>query len=233
MTLEFQKLRLETNLSEAQLREKKIQLYNQNGFTHAQQFYDLQQKVSVRRKKIFESHTPQYASLVDVTKAFTLACTNQFRVEMKNKREHIAAYNLPNPLSFIPEMEADSTYIIPEIMPEYPECPSAEKLTDAIWRNRRFPADWWKGQLFGSVEVGFIVNENGAISDIKATNYRFQDAKDYTKPLKNFDKDVPLFLKEAERVIASLPQNWLPGVQGGKTVKVRYVVSVVFSENMK
>lgn len=62
----------------------------------------------------------------------------------------------------------------------------------------------------GKVYVGFTVDAAGKISDIKV--------------LKGIH---PLIDKEAERVVASMP-NWKPGQQNGKNVAVRFNLPIAF-----
>jgi periplasmic protein TonB len=62
----------------------------------------------------------------------------------------------------------------------------------------------------GKVYIGFTVDATGKISDIKV--------------LKGIH---PLIDKEAERVVASMP-NWKPGQQNGKNVAVRFNLPIAF-----
>ena len=62
----------------------------------------------------------------------------------------------------------------------------------------------------GRVNVVFIVNEDGSLSDIKV--------------IRSISPELD---KEAIRVVKSMPK-WNPAKQNGKVVKMKYVVPVNF-----
>ncbi|MBW0023164.1 energy transducer TonB, partial [Segatella copri] len=62
----------------------------------------------------------------------------------------------------------------------------------------------------GRVNVVFIVNEDGSLSDVKVIR-----------------SIIPELDKEAIRVVKSMPK-WNPAKQNGKAVKMKYVVPVNF-----
>ena len=62
----------------------------------------------------------------------------------------------------------------------------------------------------GRVNVVFIVNEDGSLSDVKV--------------IRSISPELD---KEAIRVVKSMPK-WNPAKQNGKAVKMKYVVSVNF-----
>ena len=68
----------------------------------------------------------------------------------------------------------------------------------------------YKRQIQGRVIVGFTVNEDGTLSDIKV--------------MKSIS---PTFDEEAIRVVKSMPK-WNPAKQNGKAVKTKYTVPVTF-----
>ena len=75
-----------------------------------------------------------------------------------------------------------------------------------------FPSDLIRREISGTVYVGFIVDKNGHVSNIKI--------------LKGIDNAPELSL-EAIRVLEKSPV-WKPGLQGGKPVAVAYTLPVTF-----
>jgi protein TonB len=95
-----------------------------------------------------------------------------------------------------------------ENMPEFPggELALRKYLANSI----RYPAIAQDNGVMGKVYVSFVINEEGKIEDV--TLVRGEDSS---------------LIKEALRVVSSMP-DWKPGRQGGKAVKVRYNVPIVF-----
>ncbi|MBC8111921.1 MAG: energy transducer TonB, partial [Verrucomicrobia bacterium] len=80
-----------------------------------------------------------------------------------------------------------------------------------LGENLKYPRAAQNARQGGKVLVSFVINENGKISDVKVVQGI------------GFGCD-----EEAMRVIAIAPA-WIPGRQGGKTVKVRYTVPINFT----
>ena len=95
-----------------------------------------------------------------------------------------------------------------EEMPSFPGGMAA--LMKYIKDNLRYPEICWEGAAMGRVNVVFIVNEDGSLSDVKVIR-----------------SIIPELDKEAIRVVKSMPK-WNPAKQNGKAVKMKYVVSVNF-----
>ena len=76
--------------------------------------------------------------------------------------------------------------------------------------NVRYPKECQEGAATGRVIVGFTVNEDGSLSDIKVMR-----------------SITPKLDKEAIRVVKSMPK-WNPAKQNGKAVKTKYTVPVTF-----
>ena len=89
-----------------------------------------------------------------------------------------------------------------EIMPEFPG--GIKKLTEFLNTNVKYPGDALKLDIEGIAVVGFIVNEDGHLSDFGFVL-----------------KDYQSFNKEAMRVAKLLPV-FKPGIKNGKPVKVLY-----------
>ena len=120
-------------------------------------------------------------------------------------------FDLPKLInSFSDEMKEkeDTVFICVENMPEFPggELSLRKYLANSI----HYPAIAQENGVMGKVYVSFVINETGKIEDV--TIVRGED---------------PSLNDEALRVVSSMP-DWKPGRQGGKAVKVRYSVPIVF-----
>lgn len=102
----------------------------------------------------------------------------------------------------------DKVYEVAEVMPEYPG--GQGELLKFLARNIKYPEESVKNKEEGRVQIAFIVNKDGSISDVKV--------------LKN---TTPLLDAEAIRITKSMP-NWTPGKDKGKVVRVAYTVPVTF-----
>ncbi|UEG53388.1 TonB family protein [Mucilaginibacter daejeonensis] len=79
-------------------------------------------------------------------------------------------------------------------------------------KNLRYPAEAFQNRIQGRVDVAFIVELDGALTDVHAVG-RPQDK---------------VLTAEAIRVLKLSPK-WVPGVRYGRPVRVTYTVPVVFS----
>lgn len=96
----------------------------------------------------------------------------------------------------------------PEVMPEFP---GGEKALFAFLRdNTEYPERPRILEIEGKVTVKFIVNEDGTVTDAKI--------------LKGVTEELD---REAMRVVKRLPK-FKPGMQGGRNVKVPYVIPFNF-----
>lgn len=95
-----------------------------------------------------------------------------------------------------------------EEMPVFPG--GKEALMKYIVDNLRSPEGIEDGTVTGRVIVGFTVNEDGSISDVKVMR-----------------GDTPALNKEAVRVVESMPK-WTPGKVMGKVSKTKYVLPINF-----
>lgn len=82
-----------------------------------------------------------------------------------------------------------------------------------ISKNMRYPAKARRGGIEGTVFVQFVVDQDGKITNVKA----IKGAGEWLN-------------KEAERVL-SLSPEWIPGRQGGRKVKVRIIIPILFKLN--
>lgn len=108
----------------------------------------------------------------------------------------------------IPEIEE------PDVYKDYvEERPSFDGFYAYLGKTIKYPAVSRRLRSEGKVFVGFIVDENGKVADAEV--------------IKGVDKYLDA---EALRVVKESP-DWSPGRQGGRRVKVRMVVPVIFTIN--
>ena len=93
-------------------------------------------------------------------------------------------------------------------MPEFPG--GVKALMSYLAKNIEYPKEAENAGMQGRVVVQFVVNTDGSIEDAKVVR-----AVD------------PLLDQEAIRVINTMPK-WKPGMQDGKTVRVKYTVPIMF-----
>ncbi len=107
------------------------------------------------------------------------------------------------------QKESEPIYYIVDDMPQYPGGDSG--LRQYIASNVRYPISAQENGLQGRVYVQFIVNTKGNVVDVYCSC-----------------KEVPVLMKEAERVVKSMGK-WKPGIQKGKAVSVSYIVPINFA----
>lgn len=96
-----------------------------------------------------------------------------------------------------------------EVEPQYPGGDSA--MVNFIRDNVTYPEESREMGEQGTVYVQFVVNTDGSISEVEVIRGVSQ-----------------LLDEEAMRVIKLMP-NWIPGMQQGKPVRVRYRIPIKFS----
>lgn len=100
-------------------------------------------------------------------------------------------------------------YEVVETMPEYPDG-GMSGMMQFLSKNIRYPVNAQKNGTQGRVTVHFVVNADGSLSNIGI--------------IRGVDPELD---GEAVRVISAMPK-WKPGTQGGKPVRVKYTVPVMF-----
>lgn len=103
----------------------------------------------------------------------------------------------------------ERVYDVVEYMPKYPG--GTDSLKKYISQNMRYPQKAKEKGTEGMVVVGFVVEKDGSVTDIKVTKHV-----------------APSLDKEALRIIRSVPCRWIPGMQNGTACRVRYHVPVSF-----
>ena len=95
-----------------------------------------------------------------------------------------------------------------EQMPSFPGGPQA--LLNYLSEHINYPEGYEETCVQGRVVITFVVEKDGSLSDITV--------------VKSLEK---AFDEEALRAVKSMP-NWIPGMQDGKPVRVKYTVPVNF-----
>ena len=105
--------------------------------------------------------------------------------------------------------DTSQVYEAVEQMPSFPGGQGALNLFLA--NNVKYPAVAAENGIQGRVIVGFIVERDGSLSNVKV------------------ERSVdPALDREARRVVKSMPK-WQPGKAKGSTVRVKFTVPIVFS----
>ena len=102
-------------------------------------------------------------------------------------------------------------YEAPEVMPEY--LGGMEKLMEFLRTSVKYPVQAQKSKIEGRSVIGFIVEEDGSISNVSVT--------------KGSD---PLLDSEAIRVVKGMAK-WKPGMIKGNPVRVKFNLPVYFKLN--
>ncbi|MBS1764666.1 MAG: TonB family protein [Bacteroidetes bacterium] len=106
--------------------------------------------------------------------------------------------------------DATAPMLRPEVMPEFPGGEAA--LIRFLQKNIHYPQELLMSGVQGTVYLGFVIDKNGNVTDIKV--------------LKGIAQAVQ-FSDEAIRVLEKSP-SWKPGLQGGNPVAVTYTLPVTF-----
>lgn len=144
---------------------------------------------------------PEVSAVAD---ELSSAKVNDLVVSMKTNQVETASVAVKDTLT--PD---ESVFEVVEQMPEF--LGGYKEMMKYIEQNMRYPEEAKKAGTQGRVVVQFLVNKNGAISDVSV--------------LRSVDR---LLDAEAVRLVRSMPK-WKPGMQKGKAVTVKYTVPVLFS----
>lgn len=108
----------------------------------------------------------------------------------------------------LPEVEDYNIYEVVEEMPSFPGGQGA--MMQFLSSNLQYPEEARLGGLQGRVIVGFIVERDGSISNVKISR-----------------SVAPSLDSEAIRLAKSMPK-WKPGKSDGHAVRVKYTIPIVF-----
>ena len=122
-------------------------------------------------------------------------------------RSDIAVAAPPPPPAPKPEV-SNKVFDVVEEMPSFPGGQAA--LMSFLSSNIKYPVVAQENGVQGRVIVGFVVERDGSITDVKV--------------MRSVD---PSLDREAQRVVKAMPR-WKPGKQNGSAVRVKYTVPVVF-----
>ncbi len=112
--------------------------------------------------------------------------------------------------SYAQKSAADTTvYTSVQTLPQFPG--GVDGFMRFMHTNLRYPAEAKKQKVQGRVNVNFVVERDGSLSNIKAVG-----------------RPNALLTDEALRTIKASPK-WTPGKQGGIPVRTQFTVPVVFS----
>ena len=138
-----------------------------------------------------------------VTDELSSAKVNDLVTSMKTNQAETASVAVKDTLT--PD---ESVFEVVEQMPEF--LGGYKEMMKYIEQNMRYPEEAKKAGTQGRVVVQFLVNKNGAISDVSV--------------LHSVDR---LLDAEAVRLVRSMPK-WKPGMQKGKAVTVKYTIPMMF-----
>ncbi|WP_158825369.1 energy transducer TonB [Mucilaginibacter lacusdianchii] len=114
-------------------------------------------------------------------------------------------------MSYAQEADSDHNEVFTSVehTPEFPG--GMNEFFKYVSTNIKYPAEAREKKMEGKVIATFIVEKDGALSNVKI--------------LRSSDES---FATEAVRVVSASPK-WKPGTQNGKMVRVQYTVPIVFS----
>ena len=99
-----------------------------------------------------------------------------------------------------------------DVVEQMPSFPGGMKaLMNYLQENIKYPKDAQDAKKEGRVIANFIVEKDGSISNVKIVRSIF-----------------PSLDAEAERIITGMPK-WIPGMQNGENVRVKYTIPITFS----
>ena len=150
----------------------------------------------------------------------------------------------------------DNIYADVEQMPEYPG--GIEAMNKILYQNVRYPAAAQDHGIQGMVIVNFVVEKDGTLSNVKATEVRdvntgailpevkvvaysrddrqkarkhgklTDELKDKTKANQYYAEGIKALKAESERVVRLLPERWKAGRNAGQPVRVHVTLPVTF-----
>ena len=150
----------------------------------------------------------------------------------------------------------DNIYADVEQMPEYPGGMGA--MYKVLYQNVRYPAAVQDHGIQGTVIVNFVVEKDGTLSGVKATEVRdvntgavlpevkviafsrddrqkarrqgqlTDEFKDKAKANQHYADGIKVLKAESERLVRLLPERWKPGRNAGQPVRVSVTLPVTF-----
>jgi len=150
-----------------------------------------------------------------------LKLSRKWNPGLKNGKTVRVKYNLPiaftlNQKDEIQESAQDNTiysFVSMENPPKFPG--GMAKFYKFLGDNIKYPEAAKKSNIDGKVFVSFVVEQNGALNDIK------------------IDRKLGYGTDEEAVRVLKLSPNWIPGTQNGKAVRVKYNLPIRFMDNKK
>lgn len=146
----------------------------------------------------------------DIPEDVAIATVTQEGEKFTGIEEVVEAPPPPEPEPEAPKEDVNKVYTFVEQQPEYPEGTAA--LMKWIASNLTYPAIARENGIEGTVYVGFVVEKNGAITDVT---------------VKRGVVGGKVLDDEAVRVVKQMPK-WKPGKQNGREVRVLFTLPVKF-----
>lgn len=135
--------------------------------------------------------------------------TAEIEINTEDEKDKAIVIQAPVASSGVVEAEdSDVPFVVVEKMPSFPGGETA--LFKYLGDNIKYPVIAQESGIQGRVTCQFVVNRDGSIVDIEV--------------VRSVDKSLDA---EAIRVISKMPR-WTPGMQRGKTVRVKYTLPVNF-----
>ncbi len=135
--------------------------------------------------------------------------TAEIEINTEDEKDKAVVIQAPIASTGIQEAEdSDVPFVVVEKMPSFPGGEAA--LFKYLSDNIKYPVIAQESGIQGRVICQFVVNRDGSIVDIEV--------------VRSVDKSLDA---EAIRVISKMPR-WTPGMQRGKTVRVKYTLPVNF-----
>lgn len=119
-----------------------------------------------------------------------------------------ATVTFDEPVAEVVEENDNEIFTVVEQNPEFPG--GYEAMMAFVKQNMKYPPNARRMDIEGTVYVGFVVNRDGTISDVKVLRGIMTECDN-----------------EAIRVIKAMPP-WKPGRQNGRNVNVRFTVPLKF-----
>ena len=176
-------------------------------------------------------------------------------IDRKNNVEATDSSKVPTVVQTIADAD-DNIYADVEQMPEYPG--GMEAMNEVLYQNVRYPAVAHEHGIQGMVIVNFVVEKDGTLSGVKATEVRdvntgavmpevkvsafsrddrqkarrqgklTDEFKEDAKAKQHYAEGIKALKAESERVVRLLPERWHPGRNAGQPVRVSVTLPMTF-----
>jgi periplasmic protein TonB len=134
--------------------------------------------------------------------------TAEIDINTEDEEDKAVVIQAPVSAGVVEAEDSDVPFVVVEKMPSFPGGEAA--LFKYLGDNIKYPVIAQESGIQGRVICQFVVNRDGSIVDIEV--------------VRSVDKSLDA---EAIRVISRMPR-WTPGMQRGKTVRVKYTLPVNF-----